>query len=170
MSKTRTRLASYVESHPGVHFNELERALDLATGQVQYHLRRLQNEGQVVAEPIYGRTHYYPTRYDEWDRRALALLRRETASDVVALLLRDGSMASGAVAAELDIARSTLSWHLDRLVEQGVVVKRASDGRSFDLAVEDPDRVVRLLRETDPTIADRLVDRFTRLVDRLLDE
>lgn len=170
MSKTRDRLESHVASHPGVHFNELERALDLATGQVQYHLRHLQDEGRVIAEQLYGRTHYYPDEYDVWEREALALLRRETSSDIVALLLRDGPTSSQAVAQELDIARSTLSWHLDRLVEQEVVVKRRSNGRSIQLAVEEPERVVALLREADPAISERLVDRFTRLVDQLLTE
>lgn len=95
MTETRATIADAVRAHPGIHFNELVRTLDLANGQVQYHLGRLRDEGSVVAERLYGRTHYYPPGYDEWERRALALLRRETAGDVVAYLLANGPTPPG---------------------------------------------------------------------------
>ncbi|MGM0397617.1 MAG: winged helix-turn-helix transcriptional regulator, partial [Halobacteriota archaeon] len=38
MVETRTRIAEAVRTQPGIHFNGLVRSLDLATGQVQYHL------------------------------------------------------------------------------------------------------------------------------------
>ena len=50
--------------HPGEHFNAVTRALDLASGQVQYHLNKLRNQGQIVEEHLYGRTHYYTPKYD----------------------------------------------------------------------------------------------------------
>lgn len=169
MTETRATIADAVRAHPGIHFNELVRTLDLANGQVQYHLGRLRDEESVVAERLYGRTHYYPPVYDGWERRALALLRRETAGDVVAYLLANGPTPPGTAAEDLDVARSTLEWHLDRLVAHGLVEKRRADGR-VTLAVAAPGATVRLLREADPTLRERLVDRFTRLVDRLLEE
>jgi predicted transcriptional regulator len=168
MTETRVTIAEAVRDHPGIHFNELVRSLDLASGQVQYHLERLRKEGSVVVERVYGRTHFYPPAYDEWERRALALLRRETAGDVVASLLANGPTRPGRVADELGIARSTLEWHLDRLVDHGLVEKRRRGGR-VTLAVDESERAVELLREADPTLRDRLVDRFTRLVDRLFE-
>lgn len=169
MSETRTAIADAVRARPGIHFNELVRSLDVAAGQVQYHLGRLDEDGSVVAEQLYGRTHYYPPTYDAWERRALALLCRETAGDVVASLLANGPTRPATVASELDIARSTLEWHLDRLVAHDLVVKHRADGR-VTLAVGSPDRTVALLREANPTLRDRLVDRYTRLLDLLLTE
>lgn len=169
MSETRATVADAVARHPGIHVNALVRRLDLAPGQVQYHLRRLRAADAVVAEPLYGRTHYYPPSYTDWERRALALLRRETAGDVVAALLVEGEARPADLAARLDLARSTLEWHLDRLVAEGLVEKRRED-RRVTLAPAAPGATARLLREADPTLRERLVDRFTRLVDRLLEE
>ncbi|PSP69367.1 ArsR family transcriptional regulator, partial [Halobacteriales archaeon QH_6_68_27] len=121
MSETRERIAARVEADPGVYFSELVRELNLAPGQVQYHLRRL--DGRVVAADLYGRTHYYPSTVDERDRRVLAALRRETARDALAVLLRRGPTPPAAVADELGVARSTLEWHLDRLVAEDLVRK-----------------------------------------------
>lgn len=168
MTDTRTTIANSIQAHPGIHFNELVRSLDLAPGQVQYHLKKLQSNDAVIAESLYGRTHYYPSEYAPWERQALALLRRETAGDIVAYLLVNGPTAPATVSDELDIARSTLEWHLDRLIEHGLVTKQRDQYNHISLAVDNAEQTIELLREADPSLRERLVDRFTRLVDRLL--
>lgn len=170
MTEIRQRIAACVRSHPGIHFNELVRALDLANGQVQYHLDQLQADDRVVEERLYGKTHYYPPDYGAWERTALALLRRETAGDIVALLLAEGPTRPGAVADRLDIARSTVEWHLDRLTTHGIVRKQRDEHDRVIAAVERPEDLVQLLREADPSLPARMVDRFTRLVDLFLSE
>jgi len=165
----RRRILERVRTDPGVHFNALVRGLDMAPGQVQYHLKRLLGE-DVVAEDCYGRTHYYPPSYDAWERRALALLRRETSADVVAVLLESGGTPATEVAERVGIARSTLSWHAERLIDAGLVEKRRGPGGRVTLDVARPARTARLLRRARPTLPGRLVDRFTRLVDSLLGE
>lgn len=170
MTETRHRITAYIKVHPGVHFNELVRALDLGTGQVQYHLKHLQANEQIVREKLYGRTHYYPSEYEAWERTALALLRRETTGDIVALLLAEGPTRPRTVADRLDIARSTVEWHLDRLIEHDIIHKQRDEHNRVTATVEQPNVLVQLLRETDPSLPARMVDRFTRLVDLFLSE
>lgn len=170
MTGTRTRIETHVRAHPGVHFNELVRALDLAPGQVQYHLRRLTNAEVVTEESIYGRTHYYPPSFDPWERRALALVRRETARDVLAVLLESGPTDPATVAERVGIARGTLEWHAERLVDAGLVRKEYDERGRVTLVATRPKDTARLLRTVTPGLPQRLVDRFTRLVDDLLEE
>ncbi|WP_415379302.1 winged helix-turn-helix transcriptional regulator [Halosimplex sp. TS25] len=165
---TRARIAAHVTENPGVYFSELVRQLDLAPGQVQYHLRRLND--RVDSAELYGRTHYYPPDCGDFERRALAALTRETAADVVVTLLRRGPSPPGEVAEAIDVARSTLEWHLDRLTDLGIVAKRRDERGRVTLVLERPEETARLLRTVEPSLPDRLVDRFTRLVDRLLAE
>lgn len=170
MVETRTRIADAVRSTPGIHFNGLVRSLDLATGQVQYHLKRLLAEESVVKTELYGRTHYYPDTYDEWERRTLALLRRETTRDVVAVLFEMGSARPNELAETLDLARSTLEWHLDHLIEQDVAVKRYTSRNHVSIELARPEDTIELVRSADPTLLGKMVSRFTRLVDRMLAE
>ena len=170
MSETRERVVRRVRATPGIHFNELVRVLDLAPGQVQYHLKRLRATEAVVEERLYGRTHYYPPDCDGWRRGALSLLRRETAGDIAAVLRERGSARPRAVAEDLDIARSTLEWHVGHLAEQEVVVKERDERNRVTLALVRPTETAQLLDEIDPSPPARMVDRFTRLADRLLDE
>jgi len=172
VSNTRSRVRDCVGREPGIHFSEISRELDIATGQTQYHLRKLLRAGKLEEESIAGRTHYYPPTYSAWERSAIALLRRETTRELVLFLLRNGAVPPAELADQLDLARSTVEWHLSRLVEHDIARKEQMD--------DDPQCVVvslsresesyRLLREIEPRLLDRVVDRFSRLADDLLDD
>ncbi|XVH31190.1 winged helix-turn-helix transcriptional regulator [Haloferacaceae archaeon DSL9] len=167
---TRARIESYVESHPGIHFNGVVRGMELAPGQVQYHLRRLTRAGAVLEEQHAGRTHYYPPSFDAWERGVLALFRRETSRDILAMLLRDGPSSPTAIAERVGIARSTVAWHTDRLVGHEIVEKRRDSRGRVTVALAHPTETERLLERISPSRTDRAIDRFTRLVDGLLDD
>ena len=168
MSETRAAIRHHVERHPGVHFRALVRELDLAPGQVQYHLRRLRRGGRLVREEYGGRTHFFTPNHDEATRRQLAVLRRETAREALEAIASRSTRRPATVAEELGIARSTLEWHLSSLVEEGLLEKRHRADGTVELAPTDPDLVARRLAAVEPTVPDRLVDRFTRLADDLL--
>jgi Uncharacterized protein conserved in archaea len=168
MSAVRDRIERRLAADPGLHFRGVARACDLATGQAQYHLRTLRRADRLVTERVDGRLHYFPPEYDAAERRRIAVLRRETAAAIVAQLLADGPTAPADVAAALDCARSTVAWHVDRLVDADLVRKdRDADGR-VTLALNDRATAVRILSTVDPSLPETLVDRFERLVDDLL--
>ena len=169
MSETRRDIADHVQDNPGVHFNAVVRALDLAPGQVQYHLRRLRSEETVVTENVRGRTHLYPPEYDDWERAALAMFRRETARDLLAHLLDAGEATPTELADELGVARSTVEWHLDELTTRDLVDKHR-EGNRVRLELVRPEATADLLGEITPSLPERMVDRFTRLVDELVEE
>ena len=166
---TRERIAAFVGRHPGLHFNELVRRLDLAPGQVQYHLKRLDGDDRVVSEAVSGRTHYFAAGYDPTERRRIALFRREVARDVCLELLTGGPARPADVADRVGVARSTLEWHLDGLVAEDVVRKRRGTHNRVTLELVDEAATARALRAIRPSLPDRFLDRFTRLVDALLE-
>ncbi|WP_255168208.1 winged helix-turn-helix transcriptional regulator [Natrononativus amylolyticus] len=170
MSETRGRIRAAIASDPGVHFNALVRDLSLAPGQVQYHVRRLIDAGDVVRHERFGRTHYYPPTYDEWERDALAMVRRETTGAIVTALYSRGETRPGALAADLDLPRSTLEYHLSNLLACGVVERRRERGNRVVLSLCRPAETAALLEAVSADPGTRLVDRFERLVDSLLEE
>ena len=172
MSETRTRIRECVYRNPGVHFNEISRKLDIATGQTQYHLRKLIRGERLEKESIAGRAHYYPPTYSEWERGAIALLRRETTREIVLYLLRNDSATPAELTDRLDLARSTIERHLSRLIDAEIVTKERLDDSTTELVVQlmNESDVYRLLREIEPRLLDRVVDRFSRLADDLLDD
>ena len=170
MNETRKHIADHIDDNPGVHFKGVIDQLDIASGQVQHHVYRLIRDDEVVEESLYGRSHYFPPSYDEWERGALALLRRETARGVLVELLETDGRAPADLADAVGVARSTLEWHLDHLVEQSVVEKRRDDAGRVTVHLTDPEDTALLLAEVTPSYSDRFVDRFMRLVDQLLED
>ncbi|MFB6101345.1 MAG: winged helix-turn-helix transcriptional regulator [Haloplanus sp.] len=165
MTDVRRQVREYVHTNPGVHFNELVRNLDIATGQAQYHLRRLSRHDEVVAERIQGRTHYFDTAYDAWQRRVLSLYRRETARELITHLLDEGELSAATLADRLDLARSTVSWHIDYLEDAGIVDTSYGERGRVEVTLTRPSETARFLREVTPSLSDKLVDRFMRFVD-----
>lgn len=167
MSETRARIRRHIAEKPGIHQSRLGRELDLAAGQLQYHLHRLTGDGDCVAEQVGGKTHYFTDGFDTWERRTLAFLRRETARGIIVRLHANGPSQAEELSDDLDLARSTVSWHLSKLVENGIVKK--SDDRPMVVSLTHPERTANLLAAVSPSLPDRLVDRFIRSVDRILD-
>lgn len=165
MTDVRNQVHQHVRTNPGVHFNELARNLDIATGQAQYHLRRLGRSGEVVAERIRGQTHYFDPEYDAWERRMLSLYRRETTRALITLLLDEGRLSAATIADRLDLARSTVSWHVETLVDAGIVDRSYGDRGRVEVALARPTETIQFLEAVTPSLADTLVDRFVHLVD-----
>ena len=168
-STTRSLIQSYIDDHPGVHFNELVRDLNVATGQAQYHIHRLLRASHIDERSLYGKTHYFPPTYSRWEQGALALARRETSREIVFYLLEHDEVPPADIVDDLHIARSTLEWHVSRLIDQDIAMKhRKSDG-TVRLALVDRERIVELLSTVTPRAHDQLADRFMKFVDALFD-
>ncbi|TQQ79623.1 winged helix-turn-helix transcriptional regulator [Halonotius roseus] len=167
MTTTREQIKTHVTEHPGVHFNEIGRALDIATGQTQYHLRRLIHDDVIDSRSLVGRTHYYPAGFEPWEQRALALLRRETAREILLTLLETGTQSAPALTDEIGIARSTLSWHLSNLADADLINTETVDGE-VRVTPRRPERLADLARTVSPSLPNRFVDRFERFVDDAL--
>jgi len=169
MTETRERIRKAIETKPGIHFNGLVRDLDLATGQVQYHVRRLCKSAAVERHECKGRTHYFTAEYDEWERDAIALLRRETVPALVLEIYANDPARPEAIAETLTLPRSTLEHHLGNLEDAGLLERRRdTDGRVI-IALTHPDALVELVDVVDVDPGEKLVDRFQRLVDSLLE-
>lgn len=166
---TESRIERHVTAYPGVHFNQVVRDLDVTPDKLHRLAGQLEQEGRILTRKLYGKTHFYPPEFDEWEQNVLALLHRETAREILLVLLEDGPADPETVASAVGIARSTLEWHVSRLVDASVVEKNRN-GRSVSLELVDADRLTLLLSESEPTLTDRWVDRTTRLFDHVLED
>lgn len=166
---TRGQIRHAIASNPGIHFNALVRELSLAPGQVQYHVRRLVKSEAVVRHERFGRTHYFDPSYDEWERDALAVLRRETSAAIATTLYTRESARPNELVEDLDLPRSTLEHHVDHLIECDVVEREYVRGNRVVLSLARPAETAGLLETVTPPPGARFVDRFERLVDSLLE-
>ena len=74
------------------------------------------------------------------------------------------------LANELDLANSTVSYHVGRLEEASLVEREQTLRNADRLRIPDPQRIESLLAQIVPDSSALLTDRFERMVDDLVDE
>lgn len=161
---TRRDIYEALQASPGAHFSELQRDLDLATGTLQYHLRVLEDRDLIEIKKDGRYTRYFPSfEVDRRDKDALGLLRQETPRRIVLDLLEHETSQLTEISDRLDLAPSTISFHMDKLMEADVA-RRPERGR-YELV--DEARLMDLLTTYQESFADRAVDRIVSLISGL---
>lgn len=167
----REDILGTVTAIPGVHLRDVERRVRLPLGQVLYHLDRLERMGLVVSTRDNGFRRYFrvgAVGVGRGEKRYLSALRHEVPRRLVLRLLeKPGPRSHKELLSELGVAGSTLSFHLQRLLTSGVLV-REQRGASNLYALADPGVAERELVYYRGSFEDPEVDRLVRaLLDRI---
>ncbi|MFP4000735.1 MAG: winged helix-turn-helix transcriptional regulator [Thermoplasmata archaeon] len=157
--ETRKKIFEVIKEYPGLNMKAIERKTGMDLNLVKYHLKKLEKMEVVNKVEEEGYKRYYPTKYpgerlDKRDKRLLGLLRKEKPLAIVIYLLNHGGKAKHKeISEELDIAPSTLSYHLDKLRDKKVLTREEG---SYKLLNEK--HISHLLLEYEPP--DDVVERF----------
>lgn len=162
--ENRRKIYELIENFPGLHMRELQRKSDMSMNLVRYHLDQLERYGLVeVVEEEYKR--YYPKkgemRVDQRDKKYLSVLREEIPLSIILSLLDEGEpLAHGNLKENLDIPSSTLSYHLKKMTEKGILVKQ-----NKEYWLKEPDKMAELLTKYEPPkdIIDEFIDLWESL-------
>lgn len=152
MNDIESALVKHISEHPGVHHNELVRALDTTPDKLQRVSQKLREDGIVIINDFHGKTHYFPSDCDPWMQEIIALLRRETSREILLYLLEERRSYPAEMAEEIGVARSTLEWHLDRLIDARLIDK-LHDGRQVVLILTEKGRVRKGIEQIDSSIS-----------------
>ncbi|QLG50866.1 winged helix-turn-helix transcriptional regulator [Natrinema halophilum] len=139
-SDARDAIAGYLSTTPGAHFSKIRDDLQLGTGETQHHLRRLE-EVDAIERYRDGDYKRFVTagRFDEFEKRALGYLRRETPRGMLIELLLNPDATAGDLATSLDVSPPTVSKYAGELEEAGLL------SRDDGYAVERPETVLVLV-------------------------
>jgi predicted transcriptional regulator len=156
--ETRKEIFEYVQANPGTHFSQLKRDLDMETGLVQHHLRTLEDYNVLTSEEHQGKRRLFiAEELAEEERAILSSLRYETTRHILLFLLEETTARNRAIAEELAVSPATVSWHVSRLVENGIV-SEVKDGRTTHYTVTDEELTMQLLVRYQESFVDRAVD------------
>lgn len=157
---TRKEIFEHVQANPGIHFSQLKRDLDMETGLLQHHLRTLEDQDILTSEDHQGKRRLFVAQeLDEEERAILSLLRYETTRHILLFLLEKNTARNRAIAEELGVSPATVSWHVSRLVEDGIV-SEVQDGRTTRYTVTDEELTMQLLVRYKESFVDRAVDNI----------
>ena len=158
--ENRKRIFECVRSSPGIHFREIQRRTNMPIGVLEYHLNYLVDKSLLSIDKHESFSRYFPCGQVSTEKqRILSSLRQEIPRGIILYLLRNPGATHGEVLKNFSISGGTLSYHVKKLVNRGVISLEKS-GRESRLTVIDPDKVVDLLIVYRRTFLDKLVDDF----------
>jgi DNA-binding MarR family transcriptional regulator len=155
----------YIRGHPGAHVRRMARELRLGTGDMHYHLFWLEKHGFVKTKKSGFYRYVFPTKvFREEQEVLLGVLTQETPREVLLCLLLDPAMTQCDLARSLRRSQPTISWHMDRLVQLGMVSKRRTRaGMSYEIAA-DRDEVLSFVKSYHPEVWKKWAGRLGDLV------
>jgi predicted transcriptional regulator len=154
----RKKITEYIRRNPGVHFRQISRDLDLAIGQLDFHLNALVKGRVIVKQVASGNSRYYVRdRFTRDERRVMSSLRREIPRGIVLFLLDNPGSTPTRILENFSFTFATMSYHLRRLEKQEIL-KAVQHGRKRLYYVRDPETVRSLLVLYSSSLADTIVD------------
>lgn len=155
--ETRRKIYDLVSKNPGLHLSKIAELLDMRVSLAEYHLFYLEKNQLVVPVNESGYTRYYAKgEVGTEDKKVLGLLRQNVPLRIILLLLKCDTSQHKELLQNLDVAPSTLSYHLKKLVSCGVVAVQ-SYGEEKGYSVINKEMVTRLLIRYKPY---SLIDSF----------
>ncbi len=159
---TRRKIYEEIVMNPGLHFRELQKRLDMPLGMLEYHLNVLEKEGVIVSKMDGKYKRYFAnTSMNREERKIMGSLRSEIQRKIVIFLIENGKSRHSDIASGINITPSTLSYHISKLVKNGIVGKE-SEGREVFYYVIEPDKVAATIVKYRKSFLDSLVDNFAK--------
>jgi DNA-binding MarR family transcriptional regulator len=143
----------YIRGHPGSHVRQMARELRLGTGDLHYHLFWLEKHGFVKTKKSGFYRYVFPTKvFREEQEVLLGVLTQETPREILLCLLLDAAMTQGDLAKSLGHSQPTISWHMDRLLQLGIISKRRTSRGIFYEIEADRDDVLSFIKFYHPEV------------------
>jgi len=120
--ETRKQIFNLIKENPGLNVTKIAELLKIETSLTIYHLRYLLRHDLISIEKEKGYTRCYTKgEIGIEDKKILSILRQEIPLKIVIFLLKNPYSKHKEILKNLDIAPSTLSYHLKKLIKKGIV-------------------------------------------------
>ena len=169
------QILAFIEAHPGAHFRQIKRELNLAMGVVQYHIYNLERKGSIASRRrgLYKR--FYPNmKFGDSQLEILDVLSQETERDLLLFLIRNPEATQKELSEYVHISPATVGWHMRRLSGSGLVEIRREGPNVKYIVRGSHQEIVKLLQSYHPAIwekwADRLADALLEISETRRDE
>ncbi len=165
--ENRRKIYRYVSKHPGAYLREMERELGLQTGVLSYHLDYMERRQILRAENDGYRKRYFPAdRFHLRDRRTISVLMAPAPRKILIHILVNGPSSFNQLLKEMSCAKSTLSYHLGRMVRREILAVEKREKESWYM-IKDPDATADLLIALRESLECDSVERFVQIWEEL---
>jgi DNA-binding transcriptional ArsR family regulator len=162
---TKAILLRHIEKNPGIRYRELLRMTGLVNGVLTYHLAALEKADVIKVDRQSRMTRYYPVSISDSESAILKFVRHDPVRQIVLFILDHDLCTFSEIVDHTNKAPSTVSSHLKRLKEAGIISVRYGEYQLYRLA--EKDLVAEVFSKYRASFADRVVDNYAEMVEEL---
>jgi DNA-binding transcriptional ArsR family regulator len=162
---TRAVLLRSIEENPGIRYRELLRTTGLVNGVLSYHLSALERLDVIKVDRQPRTTRYYPVTVSDQEYNILKFVRHKPVRQIMLFLIERDSCTFNEIVDHMQKAPSTVSLHLRRLREGGMISIRYGEYQLYSLT--NRDIVCEVLAKYKSSFTDRVVDSYEEMMEEL---
>src|SRR5919197_5731380 len=123
LSEVHNKLIRYINGQPGIRYRELLRLSGLSNGVLSYHITNLEKSRHIIADRNTNNkiTRYYPNNIPIEETGIIRHIRNNAARQIILFILDHDSCTFNEIIEYTKKAPSTISWHLKRLRDSGII-------------------------------------------------
>jgi DNA-binding transcriptional ArsR family regulator len=166
LTNTQILLMKQIEQTPGIRYRELLRLTGLVNGVLTYHLAALERANVIKVIRESRMTRYYPVSVSDQESAILKFIRREPIRQILLFVLEHDMCTFNEIVDHTQKAPSTVSSHLMRLREAGVILIRHGEYHQL-YRVAESELVAEVLSKYTTSFVDKVVDNYTEMLEEL---
>ncbi len=165
--KIHEKIFNLISRNPGLSLSSIAKKIRISVQLADYHLSSMERSNRIIGtkeEREYYRRYYIKdSGIGPQEKKIVALLRQEQLLRIVLLVLKKPNMQHKNLAEALGIHPSTLTHHISRLDESGILAV-VTYGREKGYAVRDRKEITWIIRSY---IFDSITENFKEMWDEL---
>ena len=164
---TKRDILEHIYKTPGIRYKELLRLTRLKNGVLSYHLTILEKLNKIRIDRHNNRvTRYYIVNISKEDSDIIGCFRNRVTRKIAIFILQHDSCIFNEIVDHINKAPSTVSWHLKRLRDAGII--SISYGERYHLyRIVDGEVVANILYKYKESFVDKVVDNYTEMMEEL---
>jgi len=159
--ETRKKIYRLIEQNPGLNLSTIAEMLSLDFQLVDYHTRYFEKHDLITIVKESGFKRYYVKgSVGVFEQKLFDVLRQEIPLKIVLFLLKNPSAKYQEILAAFDISKSTLSYHLKKLVKNKIVANQVQGDDRVYVVVDEKEVMRFLLRYRPSDVLKRFKDAW----------
>jgi predicted transcriptional regulator len=169
LSEVQGKLMKHINAQPGIRYRELLRLSGLSNGVLTYHIANLEKSGRIIADRSINNkiTRYYPNNIPIEETDIIGHIRNNAARQIILFILEHDSCTFNEIIEYTKKAPSTISWHLKRLKDAGIISVLYTGHCQRLYKVRDFESITNILHKYKESFADTIVNNYTEIMEDL---
>jgi len=158
-------LLQYIFENPGIRYRELLRLTGLTNGVLTYHLAILERSDRIKVDRKSRITRYYSPDISSEESNIIGCLKPDTARQIIIFMLEHDLCTFNEIVEYTKKAPSTVSWHLKRFRDSGIVTVQVGEYTLYRIASRA--LIIEILSKYRESFMDKVVSNYIEMIDEL---